>query len=103
MGSKKRSARERQRAAFEYELGSTANASSMADLFSREERRKQDLSEKRDAARRFRSCESKNRYATRAEAEAAIASCERWGKRGLRCYRCSHCKGWHLTSHPQEG
>ncbi len=100
MGSKKRSARERQRAAFEQGLDGGTTSGGMADLFEREQRREKDLSERRDAARRYRACESKNRYATRGEALEAIAECERWGRRGLSCYRCPHCKGWHLTSHP---
>jgi hypothetical protein len=36
----------------------------------------------------------------RADAEATIAACEAHGTRGLECYRCPYCHGWHLTSHP---
>ena len=32
----------------------------------------------------------------------AIAACEDYGTRGLRCYKCEYCKGWHLTSHSYE-
>ena len=37
---------------------------------------------------------------TRAEAEAVMADCENRGRRGLACYKCEYCGGWHLTSHP---
>ncbi|MBS5233961.1 MAG: D-aminoacyl-tRNA deacylase [Collinsella sp.] len=36
---------------------------------------------------------------TRAEAEAVMADCENRGRRGLACYKCEYCGGWHLTSH----
>ncbi len=97
MGSRKRSAREREVARFKAEL---FDAGSLGDAFAREAGREQDLAERRDAARRDRACASKNRYASRAEAEDAIASCAEYGRRGLVCYRCPYCHGWHLTSHP---
>ena len=53
-----------------------------------------------EAARRRKACESKNRYASRAEAEESLAWCEHNGKRGLSVYRCPYCDGWHLTLHP---
>ena len=37
---------------------------------------------------------------TAAEAEAVMADCENRGRRGLACYKCDYCGGWHLTSHP---
>ncbi len=94
MGSRKRSARKREVEAFRAQLGG------LDDAYARERRRSDDLSGRKEAARRKRSCESKNRYATRMDAEAAIAACAEHGTRGLRCYRCPHCHGWHLTSHP---
>lgn len=94
MGSKKRSAKAKQIAEFKSQLGD------MGDLFAREDERREELAERRESARRERACESKNRYASRAEAEGAIASCAEWGRRGLSCYRCEYCGGWHLTSHP---
>ena len=97
MGSKKGSARQRQRSAFEAELG----ASGLGDAFEREWRRTDELESGRDEARRTKACSSKNRYATRADALEAIADCEAHGTRGLSCYRCRYCNGWHLTSHPQ--
>ncbi len=94
MASHKRSARQRQQAAF------AAQAGDMDDIFAREDRRRQRLDERKDAARRRKACSSKNRYASQAEAKAAIAECEAHGTRGLSCYRCTYCNGWHLTSHP---
>ena len=73
MTSRKGAAKARQRAAFE------AGAGDLGDLFARE---------------------SKNRYASLADAEEAIASCAAYGTRGLHAYRCPHCNGWHLTSKP---
>ncbi len=93
MASNKRSARQRQRAAFESQLGG------MDDVFGQEERRQEQFAQRKEAALRHKACSSKNRYATRLEAQAAIAACAEYGKRGLTCYRCPHCNGWHLTSH----
>ena len=92
MTSRKGSAKARQRAAFE------AGTPDLGDLFAREERRRDEAAADREAALRLRSCESKNRYAARADAEEAIASCAAHGTRGLHAYRCPHCHGWHLTS-----
>lgn len=99
MGSKKQSAKARQMAAFKSQLG----GSGMDDIFAREDARRERAAEERDEALRWKACESKNRYASRAEAEAAIFSCEEHGRRGLTCYRCGYCNGWHLTSHGAQG
>lgn len=93
MASNKRSARQRQREAFHAQLGG------MDDVFDRAEQRQREIDDHKQAALRNKACTSKNRYATRHEAEAAIASCAEYGRSGLTCYRCPHCKGWHLTSH----
>ena len=92
MGSKKRQAWARQKAEFNASLGG------MDDVFAREGERRRAADERREDARRERACESKNRYRSRAEAEAAAASCAEWGTPGLKCYRCDYCGGWHLTS-----
>ena len=94
MGSRKRAARQREVAAFKAQLGG------LDDLYTRERGRNEDLDERKEAARRMKGCESKARYATRADAEATIAACGAHGTRGLECYRCPYCHGWHLTSHP---
>lgn len=94
MTSRKGAAKARQRAAFE------AGAGDLGDLFAREECRRAEASAAREAALRLRACESKNRYASLADAEEAIASCAAYGTRGLHAYRCPHCSGWHLTSKP---
>ena len=92
MTSRKRSATKRQRETFEAGVGG------MDDLFARAEREHDRLEGRREQADRARSCERKNRYATRAEAQEAIARCADNGRRGLSCYRCEYCGGWHLTS-----
>lgn len=97
MSSRKRSALERQRNDFWAGLGN------MDDVFEQEERRRENLDERREAALRDKACESKQRYASRADAELAIIACEEHGTRGLRCYRCRYCHGWHLTSHKEAG
>ena len=97
MGSRKRSARQKQRAAFEEQLYDR----DVGQAFERERQRSEDLSDRRDAALLAKACTSKNRYASRTEAEEAIAWCEAQGRTGLTYYRCPHCHGWHLTSHPQ--
>ena len=97
MASNKRSARQRKRAAFEADLSDL----DLGDIFGKEERRREHASEQRETALRHKACASKNRYATRAEAQDAIATCAAYGRTGLSSYRCPYCKGWHLTSHPQ--
>ena len=72
------------------------------DLFASEERREQKREADHDAAMRWKSCEKKNHYATRDEAEEARKWCEERGAHGLEIYRCEYCGGWHLTSHPFE-
>lgn len=97
MASNKRSARAKQRAAFE--AGFDGNA--MGDLFTREREREDRLDAEHEAALRRKACESKNRYSSKAEAENAIAACAEHGRRDLSAYRCPYCNGWHLTSHPR--
>lgn len=98
MGSRKRSAREREVAAFKAQLGGSCG---LDEAFRRASVRQERTSERREVARRDRACESKQRYGSRTAAEAAIADCEAYGTRGLHCYRCTYCHGWHLTSHPR--
>lgn len=100
MGSKKRSARAREVADFKSQLENGLGG--LDDLFANEERREQKREADHDAAMRWKSCEKKNRYATRDEAEEARTWCEERGTRGLEIYRCEYCGGWHLTSHPFE-
>ena len=94
MGSRKRSAQQRRIAEFKAGFGG------LDDLYGRERRRADGADERREAARRARSCERKQRYATRGDAEEAIALCAEHGRTGLSCCRCDYCHGWHLTSHP---
>ena len=96
MGSKKRAAWSKAKSEF---LGA-ATGGDMSDLFAREGERRDALDAERDEAWRYKSCERKNRYDTRAEAEAVMADCENRGRRGLACNKCEYCGGWHLTSHP---
>ena len=91
MGSKKRSAWQKQKAEFAASLGG------MDDLFASESARSQRHEEERAAARRHKACERKKRYASRTEAETAIRDCRRHGSRDLHCYQCPYCGGWHLT------
>ncbi len=95
MGSKKRSAWAKQASEFKASLGG------MDDVFAREGERMARQGQQHEAALRKKSCESKNRYATQADAEEAIYLCAEHGTRGLRCYRCPYCEGWHLTSKPE--
>lgn len=97
MASNKRSARAKQRAAFEAGF----DGCSMGDLFARERKREERLDAEHETALRHKACESKNRYSSKAEANDAIAACAEHGRRGLSGYRCPYCNGWHLTSHPR--
>ena len=69
----------------------------MGDLFAQESARKAADDERREQALRAKACESKQRYATRADAKATIATCERHGSPALYLYKCPYCGGWHLT------
>ena len=53
-----------------------------------------------EAALERKACTSKKRYPYRSDAEEAIELCAQHGTRGLHCYRCPYCDGWHLTSKP---
>lgn len=104
MGSRKRSAKARQIAEFKAQLADDASSEDgrgvwMDDLFAREDARREELAEQHESTLRWKACEKKQRYTTRADAEATIAACERHGTHGLHCYRCKYCNGWHLTSH----
>ena len=69
-------------------------------VYARESKRMQEAADRKEAARREKSCTSKNRYATKHDAEAAAFACADYGTKGLSVYQCPYCKGWHLTSHP---
>ncbi|MFR7750189.1 MAG: hypothetical protein ACLU1W_05360 [Collinsella sp.] len=77
MGSKKRAAWSKAKSEF---LGA-ATGGDMGDLFAREDERRDALDAKRDEAWRYKSCERKNRYDTRAEAEAVMADAKSWASR----------------------
>ena len=70
MGSKKRAAWSKAKSEF---LGA-ATGGDMSDLFAREDERRDALDAERDEAWRYKSCERKNRYDTRAEAEAVMTA-----------------------------
>ena len=92
MTSRKGSAKAKRIAEFKSQLGG------MDDLFARETERSTAKSLERERALREKACESKNRYGSEKEAREAIRACAEHGTLGLRCYRCSYCNGWHLTS-----
>ena len=94
MSSRKPSAKAKRVQQFKSQLGN------MDDIFAAEQRRGKRVSAKKEAVRREKACESKNRYSTQWEAQEAIATCEAYGTTGLKTYRCPYCNGWHLTSHP---
>ena len=79
MGSKKRSAWQKQKAEFAASLGG------MDDLFASESARSQRHEEERAAARRHK-------------AELTAAECAEHGAPPLHVYHCPYCNGWHLTS-----
>lgn len=97
MASKKRAAWAQQKREFNQHLGGM----DMDGIFAQEHERKHKQSQAKEAALRKKACESKNRYSSKSEAEAAIQSCAEWGTTGLHCYRCPYCNGWHLTSKPE--
>ena len=98
MGSRKRSAKAKQVAQFKDGLGD-----SLSGRFAAESTRRRTSDAKREELHRKKSCTSKNSYASRWEAEAAMEACAEHGATNLSCYRCEYCGGWHLTSHPWNG
>lgn len=98
VGSRKRSARKREIEAFKAEIDDDPGAREAIDgAFEQEANRQLNDTLRREQAQRAKACESKARYATRAEAQATIAACERHGSPALYIYRCPYCGGWHLT------
>ena len=95
MGSKKRSSWSKQKAEFNASLGG------MDNLFASEGKRRQKNRAEKEAALRKKACESKNRYTSKSNSEAAITSSASYGTTGLHSYRCPYCNGWHLTSKPE--
>lgn len=103
MTSRKRSAWRRQKEQFEAQLADGLDDGwddGLESAFDRAEAKGHAVDDRREAAFRAKSCESKKRYDTREDAEEAIELCAQHGRRGLTCYRCEFCGGWHLTSHP---
>ena len=94
MGSRKPSAKAKRVREFKSQLGD------FGDLYAEERRREKRLSAEKEAAQRKKACTSKNRYSSLSEAQVVISECEAHGTQGLSAYRCPHCDGWHLTSHP---
>lgn len=95
MGSRKQSAKARQRADFEASLYSGGGA--LSGAFASEDARRERDEAVREERLRYKACDRKKRYASRSEAEAAIKDCKRHGSRDLHCYKCDYCGGWHLT------
>ena len=94
MASKKPSANKKKVDAFK------SSVADFSDLFESESHRIEEIAEGRKTALKNKACDSKNRYASRKEAEQAAAWCAAEGRRNLRVYRCKYCSGWHLTSKP---
>lgn len=95
MTSRKPSAKAKQIAEFK------SHFDDLDDIFLKEKRRKDNLAAQQEEALREKACTSKNRYASRADAEEAIRSCADYGTTNLHCYQCPYCNGWHLTSKPE--
>ena len=50
-----------------------------------------------------RMCEEKKRYETESEAIRMGLAYTRHSGGGIRVYLCPICKGWHLTTHAEDG
>ena len=95
MSSRKPSAKAMRLADFKASLGGSD------DVFTRERQHQKKRRIEREKELERKACTSKNRYASKREAEEAIIACAAYGTRGLHSYRCPYCNGWHLTSKPE--
>lgn len=93
MGSRKRSARAKERTEFFEGLGG------MDDVFAKEDERERRQAEEQEEARRYKAC-SRSSATIHARSRSHGSLCAAHGRGGLQVYRCSYCGGWHLTSHP---
>jgi hypothetical protein len=96
MGSRKKSSWSRAKR----EFLDSYNASD--DIFSAERNRQRASEAAREEAFQEKSCQSKNRYNSKHEAELTALECMANGSPKLSVYKCDYCNGWHLTSHPWE-
>ena len=71
MGSHKKSALKAQRSSFEASLGDQ-----LASTFEREDARRKQVAQQREAQLRHKACERKKRYSCESEAKLAIRDCE---------------------------
>ena len=95
MGSKKRAAWSKAKSEF---LGA-ATGGDMSDLFAREDERRDALDAERDEPGATSRASAKT-VTTRAPRPRQLWPTAKRGRRGLACYKCEYCGGWHLTSHP---
>lgn len=102
MSSRKPSARRRATQSFLARLD-TGETGANPDAFAREANRVAADAAHHEEALRSKACESKRRYATRADAKASVAVCEKRGAPALYIYRCPYCGGWHLTHRRPRG
>ena len=83
MGSRKHSARAREREKFLSGLGG------MDDAFAAEEAHQREAADQKEEARLMKACLSKQRYGTRAEAEETARACAQHGTYGLEVLSCN--------------
>ena len=96
MGSHKKSALKAQRSSFEASLGDQ-----LASTFEREDARRKQVAQQREAQLRHKACERKKRYSCESEAELGriCRDCERHGSRDLHTLSLPLLR--RLASHPQ--
>lgn len=52
-------------------------------------------------SKKYRTCDRKQSFLTERQADATAQVQTEWMGFPFRSYKCSECRGWHITKHPK--